>query len=73
MQEEFKFNVYGKFISIRAGGSRWQAFFLGYEGKRRLADFVIPDFIEPEELATFLGDLFHEMATPQNSEVVRII
>jgi hypothetical protein len=69
---EFRFDVYGKGIAIRATGDpspRWAAFLLGAEGKRRPAGFVVPDFIEPDELRQYLADLFHESAKRSNDQV----
>ena len=67
----YRFNVFGRIIAVERGGS-WRAFAVGADGKRSAADFVIPDFIEADELAQYLFDLFHESATPRNSDVKRI-
>lgn len=66
---EFRFNVFGTLVAIVGAPGRWQAFYLGAEGKRRLADFVVPADIARDELGQYLGDLFHEDATPRNHEV----
>ncbi|MFN7154095.1 MAG: hypothetical protein ACK4OE_10390 [Acidovorax sp.] len=36
---------------------------MGVDGKRTPAGFVVPDFVEEEEQAQFLGDLLHESAS----------
>jgi len=69
---EYRFNVFGRRIAIVASGDGWKAFVLGAEGKRRPAGFVVPDFIPAEELAQYLGDLFHENATPTHNDVTQI-
>ncbi|WP_341315748.1 hypothetical protein WN982_08995 [Paraburkholderia sp. IMGN_8] len=68
--KEYRFNVFGRIVSIVREHGRWTAFDVGAEGKRRLANFQIPDFVEEHKLAQYLGDLFHENATPKNSEVL---
>lgn len=69
---EFRFKVFGKLVAIVATVDGWAAYALGPEGKRRPADFVVPDFIPEEELGQFLADLFHESATPSNGDVTQI-
>jgi len=59
--QEFRFNVFGKLVAIRATASGWETFVLGAEGKRRPAEFVVPEFIPAEGLCQYLADLFHEM------------
>ena len=64
-----RFNVFGRIVSIERAGARWAAFLHGADGKRRPADFVVPDFIPESELEQYLFDLFHENATPTNGDV----
>ena len=44
----------------------WQLFVLGTDGKRSLSDVVVPHFVQEHELAQYLDDLFHEMASPEH-------
>ncbi len=69
---ELRFRVYGQSIAVVRQGEVWAAFQLGADGKRRPADFVIPDFVTEDELCEYLADLFHEAATPTNGGVQRI-
>jgi hypothetical protein len=69
---ELRFRVFGTLIAIVGTNSGWTPYFLGPDGKRRRADFVIPSFIQERDLGQYLGDLFHESATPSNNKVVRI-
>jgi hypothetical protein len=67
---EHRFDVFGRRVAVRAdeaGG--WRAFWLGDDGKRRPADFVVPDFIAAADLGQFLADLFHESARPGRDRV----
>lgn len=69
---ELCFSVYTRLIAIVRQDAGWAAFVLGADGKRRAADFVIPDFVTEDELCEYLADLFHEVATPTNGDVHRI-
>jgi hypothetical protein len=66
---EYRFNVFGKPVAVRATDGGWAAFYLGAEGKRRPADFVVPPDIDADGLRGWLADLFHEEATPRHPEV----
>jgi hypothetical protein len=70
--EEYRFNVFGTAVAIVGMPGQWQAYYLGAEGKRRPADFIVPMDLTSDELQEYLGDLFHENATPRNNEVVRL-
>jgi hypothetical protein len=72
LMQEFRFNVFGKLVAIRATASGWETFVLGAEGKRRPAEFVVPEFVPAEGLCQYLADLFHESATPTNGDVKQI-
>ncbi len=65
----WRFDVFGTRVAIERRGPGWTAFLLGADGKRRPADFQIPDFVAEAELCQYLADLFHEAATPTNGEV----
>ena len=67
-----RFNVFGRIVLIDRKQNEWHAYYPGTDGKRRPASFVIPSFIEDSELEQYLGDLFHESASPNNPEVVRL-
>lgn len=68
-----RFNVFGRIVEVRREGAQWQVYRVGTDGKRTPAGFVVPDFVEEEELAQFLEDLFHESASPHNGDVHRIV
>ncbi|MCC7697597.1 DUF7661 family protein [Janthinobacterium sp. EB271-G4-7A] len=70
--QEFRFNVFGTLIGVRESQGAWRAFYLGAEGKRRPADFIIPDDIQADALCEYLADLFHEEATPRNNTATQI-
>ena len=69
---EHHFNVFGVRIAVVSTDIGWSAFLLGPDGKRRPADIVVPSFIEEQELGQYLADLLHELATPDNCQVVKL-
>jgi hypothetical protein len=66
-----KFKVFGLIVLVEKDADGWRVYYPGTDGKKRLADFVIPKDIEDDELEQYLGDLFHENARPNNADVVR--
>ena len=69
---ELRFDVYGQLIAVARQGEAWVAWQHGADGKRRRADFEIPEFIAEGELCQHLADLFHEAATPGHGEVFQV-
>jgi len=69
---EHRFNVFGKLIVIAGAAGAWQAYYPGADGKRRAADFIVPDDVAAHELAEYLADLFHENATSRHATVEQI-
>ena len=68
-----KFDVFGREVLIVKKDGRWEAFYLGNEGKRRTAqDITVPSNITESELTQYLDDLCHEWATARNSSVKRL-
>ncbi|CAB3748445.1 hypothetical protein B7G54_01020 [Burkholderia puraquae] len=72
MQDEYRFNAFGRLLAVVRKNDQWIVFVLGAEGKRRPADLHIPSTIAADELAQYLGDLLHEAATPRYNEVVPV-
>ncbi|MBN3835796.1 hypothetical protein [Burkholderia sp. Ac-20344] len=72
MQEEYRFNAFGRLLAVVRKDGRWAVFDLGTEGKRRPANLHVPSTLAADELAQYLGDLLHECATPRYSEVVPV-
>ncbi len=66
-----KFNVYGRKIEIVRSTEKWEVFFLGDEGKKRMAhDIFIPSDVRQKDLKNYLEDILHEWATPENDQVI---
>lgn len=72
MPSPLKFDVFGKLMIAEPTASGWQLFTSGPEGKRSRVEIVIPDFVQEHELAQFLDDIFHEMATRERPCVTRV-
>lgn len=65
-----KFDVFGRAVLVSRPGTRWQAYYLGNEGKRRRADdIVIPSSLSENEIRQYLADLCHEWATTAHPDV----
>ena len=68
-----KFNVYGRLIEVRRNEQKWIAYYLGNEGKKRIAhDIHIPSTIDKKDLTEYLADLCHEWAKPNSQGVFEI-
>jgi len=68
-----KFDVFGKHVLIVETDDGWEAFYLGNEGKRRVAnEITVPSSISESEMIQYLDDLCHEWATDRNNSVRRV-
>ncbi|WP_175654641.1 DUF7661 family protein [Burkholderia ambifaria] len=72
MQDEYRFNAFGRLLSVVRSNDRWAVFDLGAEGKRRPGNLQIPSALAADELAQYLGDLLHEDASPKCHDVVPV-
>lgn len=60
-----RFDIYGRYeLEVLCEGNRWKVFSVGAGKRELLNDVVIPNEIGPQEIATYLDALFHELATP---------
>ncbi len=65
-----KLIVYGRKIEIVRSGDNWKVFYLGSEGKKRLAeDITIPSTVVENDLIEYVSDLFHESAKPGQNKI----
>lgn len=68
-----KFNVFGKIIEVIRKDDSWIVFYVGNEGKKRLAnDIVLPPNMKEEEILKHIADLCHEWETPVNNKVIKL-
>ena len=58
-----KFDIYGRFkLDVRRENDAWQVYHLEPGKRARVADLVIPPTLDADEIATYLDDIFHELA-----------
>jgi hypothetical protein len=67
-----RFKVFRWLVAVSGAPGAWRAFYLGADGKRRPADFVVPGDLAEQDLEGYLADLFHEDATPGHDSVQRL-
>ncbi len=62
--------MFGRIVEVIRDNDHWNAFYIGNEGKKRLAkDIVIPSEVRKEDIVDYVADLCHEWATPVRNEV----
>lgn len=60
-----RFDIYGRYqLEVAREDERWIMYRLDYGKRRETSDFVIPASLRPDELATYLDDMLHELARP---------
>jgi hypothetical protein len=69
---ENRFKVFRRLVAVGGQPGAWRAFYLGADGKRRPADFVVPGDVAEDDLLEYLADLFHEDAMPGHDSVQRL-
>lgn len=68
-----KFDVFGKRLFVQRKNDEWLLFRESNTGVRaRVYEVVIPADLEESELATYLADIFHEIATEKHPSVTRL-
>ncbi|MFA1016592.1 hypothetical protein AB8780_02935 [Enterobacter sp. SAT-E-asb] len=68
------YNVFGRHIGVQRKNDRWLVFRADLTERKfsRLYDIAIPDDMREGEIASWLGDIFHEAATARHPNVERI-
>lgn len=63
-----KFDIYGRFqLEVIREGDVWAVYRLAPGKRIRAGDLIIPNEVQPNEVATYLDDVFHESAAPGDS------
>ena len=58
-----RFNIYGRFqVEIRREHECWTVYRLDQGKRAKMNNVVIPSEMEEDEIATYLDDIFHELA-----------
>lgn len=68
-RREHRFRVFGRAMAVVESAGGREVVLLGADGKRRPAGVPVPPELSATELATWLGDVFHEAATPRYPDV----
>ena len=65
-----KYNVFGQVMSVQRQNGEWLLYREPDVGMRsRIYEVVIPASLEKVEIAQYLDDIYHEMATEQHPTV----
>lgn len=66
-----KLNVFGRDVEIiKDSRENWVAYYLGNEGKKRIAqDIVIPKQLSESDIVEYVADLCHEWASVKYPDV----
>ena len=64
-----RLNAYGRHIEVVKESGEWVVYMLGEGKKRRTSDISIPSELGEREVVSFLEDILHEAATPENSKI----
>jgi len=63
-----RFRIYGNYeLDVVREGDKWRVFNLNVGKRVPLTDVVIPTEVQENEIATYLDDLFHELAKPDQA------
>ena len=67
-----KLDIFGrKTLQAQRGSKSWRLYYLGGDGKKRLAtDIIVPRSVKEDELVAYLEDLLHELATPRHPQII---
>ena len=58
-----KFDIYGRFqLDVRRENDAWEAYHLEAGKRAKVDELVIPAALDASEIATYLDDIYHEMA-----------
>ena len=73
MISSMKVNVFGKIMLAECRGGIWTLYIDSETSiKRPIRDFLMPPFLDEDELLTYLGDMYHEHATATHPCVFRV-
>ncbi|MCC6072080.1 hypothetical protein ACFSQU_21325 [Massilia sp. GCM10020059] len=58
-----KFDIYGRFqLEVRRENDAWEVYHLEPGKRAKVSELVIPPELDADEIATYLDDIFHELA-----------
>lgn len=69
----YRFEVFGREMLIKRLEGNWVLFTVSGKGLlSRVGDIAIPAELSPQELRSFLDDMYHEQASTAHPEVIRL-
>jgi hypothetical protein len=58
-----RFNIYGRFqLEVRRENDSWEVYRLEPGRRVKVNDLAIPSSLNPDEIATYLDDIYHELS-----------
>ncbi|MGR2701347.1 DUF7661 family protein [Vibrio campbellii] len=73
MISSMKVSVFGKIMLAECRDGIWTLYINSETSiKRPIRDFVVPPFLDEDELLTYLDDMYHEHATATHPCVFRV-
>ena len=68
------YNVFGRLVGVKRDGDRWLLFNVNRNESKysRIYDVIIPDSLSEDEIPRWLDDIYHETASAEYPEVVRV-
>jgi len=67
-----RLDVYGRFqLEVLRENSSWVVYRIGLGTRSRDTSVIIPSSLTPEDIPTYLDDLFHELSRP--GQTVRVV
>ena len=67
-----RFDAFGRLVGVQRAGDRWRVVYIGADGTHREAPVYIPANVPEADLRRHIADTFHESATPDRPDVVRL-
>lgn len=68
----YRFNVFGRILDLEPVSTGWRCYAVGQDGKRAPVQLAVPADLPASELAQYLYDIYHEMATGSRGDVTEI-
>lgn len=68
----YRFNVFGRILDLEPVSTGWRCYAVGQDGKRAPVQLAVPADLPASDLAQYLYDIYHELATGSQGDVTEI-
>lgn len=68
----YRFNVFGRILDLEPVSTGWRCYSVGQDGKRAPVQLSVPADLPASDLAQYLYDIYHELATGNQGDVTEI-